>query len=418
MDSGSSRYVKWTRDALLTADPNHNSEANMTGKTPDTMRTLDECVKVAEMSALKFVNDSLQPYQTPYYQVFNIQYKIANEGFPKFSKLPAELRSKVWEDAMPPYGFFTALMLGREEPRPQQPPPPAILAFRVVYRLEPVPRGQQDDALRMRLDTMRAIQRTNSEAAFEVDRAFPTTINCTGGKLRFNAEHDTLSLSDLQCLFSNGGCQRFARYSQGAVAFADDWHKIPRNMVFNSSSLWAPLCDVAWWLEGPKVSIIYDPQDTQYVEGFMQFLANCTALRTFGFMYHQPCGDTFLEYLDPGRSNYQFLCFCYLAPIMKGSFYNNRKNIHFEGLEDFVSGFQGLEALVHGLRPGQEVPKDWQGMRFGRPELQHLRLEAAIPVGPAFNARLKRMAGEASEKDWKYWEQMRFQAALQFSLSP
>lgn len=61
---------------------------------------------------------------------------------------------------------------------PQQPPAPAPMAVRVVYHLEPVPRDQQDDELRTRLDTMRAIQGVSSEAAHEVQRAFPTTIEC------------------------------------------------------------------------------------------------------------------------------------------------------------------------------------------------------------------------------------------------
>lgn len=405
MDSGSSRYVKWTRDALLTADPNHNSEANMTGKTPDTMRTLDECVKVAEMSALKFVNDSLQPYQTPYYQVFNIQYKIANEGFPKFSKLPAELRSKVWEDAMPPYGFFTALMLGREEPRPQQPPPPAILAFRVVYRLEPVPRGQQDDALRMRLDTMRAIQRTNSEAASEVQRVFPTTINCTGGKLRFNAEHDTLSLSDLQCVFKDSASQRFGRYSQGAVGFADDWHKIPRKMVLNNSQLFCPLGAVNGWLQFSDSSWNHLPPYIQYVEGFMQFLADCTALRSFGIMYSRACRDTVLEELDSGRLQYQRqlrLCarLCDPAPIMEGLFYGDEAYRNpLKGLDFLLSVFLGLKAIIHGLPPDQKPPGNWPGIRFGRPELQNLHIQAMLPASPALSGRMKKVRAEDSEAE-------------------
>lgn len=154
---------------------------------------------------------------------------IAKEGFPKFRELPAELRSKVWEIPMLPYGIYTALMIGHGEPRPRQRPPPVPLAFRVVYHYEPIPR---DEDLSMRQQTMRAIQHTCSEAASEVQRAFPTTVNCTHGKLRFNSENDTLRLSDGQCLFRLGFIKRFKQFSQVAVAFADEWHKILRKMLF------------------------------------------------------------------------------------------------------------------------------------------------------------------------------------------
>lgn len=366
----------------------------MTAQTSDTMCNLDECVKVAEMSASKLLNDSSQHNPITYHKHVNIQYKIANDGFPKFSKLPAELRSKVWQDAMPPYGIFTALMLGHEEPRPQQPPPPAILAFRVVYRLEPVPRDQQDDELRTRLDTMRAIQWTNSEAASEVERAFPTTISCTDGKLRFNADHDTLSLSDTQYRFASGASKRFGRYTEGAVHFADDWHKIPTKMLLNNLSLAYALCSVNGWL---RCSTPYSPwigysRAIQQVEGLMQFLADCTALRSFGFTYNKACRDTVLQALDLGRPQFQALRLCDPAPIMKGSFYGNYDGDPLAGLEFFLSAFLGLEAVVHGQRPAH-LPEDWQGMRFRRPELQHLHIRAMVPASPALSDRIKKMRG-------------------------
>lgn len=390
----------WMRDASLTADLNKNSEAKMTGQTPDTRSTLDECVKVAEMSALKLVNDSSQPDPTPFHKPVNIQYKIANEGFPKFSKLPAELRSKVWQDAMPPHGFFTALMLGREEPRPQQPPPPAILAFRVVYRLEPVPRDQQDDELRTRLDTMRAIQRTNSEAASEVQRAFPTTINCTGGKLRFNAEHDTLSLSDLRCPFAGGAMERFGGYSQGTISFADDWNKIPRKMVMNNYQLVVNLSSLNWWLQSsnpPAAWIDHPPIFAQKMGGFMQFLAECTALRSFGFTYDRNCRDTVLEALDLKRPQYEGLHLCEPAPIMKNFFYHEYGN-PLHGLETFLSAFRGLEAVIHGQHPRLFL-EDWQAVRFRRPELQHLHVQAMVPASPALSDRMKEIRGATSEAE-------------------
>lgn len=364
------------------------------------MNTLDECVKIAEMSAMKLVNDSLQPDPTPYHKPVNIQYKIANEGFPKFSKLPAELRSKVWQDAMPPYGVFTALMLGREEPRPQQPPPPAILAFRVVYRLEPVPRDQQDDELCMRLDNMRAIQRTSSEAASEVQRAFPTTINCTGGKLRFNAEHDTLSLSDLQCKFASSALGRFGRYSQGAIGFADDWNKIPRKMVLNNCQLLMPLRGVDLFLQYSHPSSGWNgyPPYAETVEGLMQFLAECTALKSFGFMYNRACRDTVLEELELGGPEFPGLRLCDPAPIMKGLSYDYNFGDPLAGLEFFLPAFLGLKSVIHGKRPGQ-FPEHWPGMRFGRPELQHLHIQAMLPANPALSVRMKEIRREDLEAE-------------------
>lgn len=369
----------------------------MTAQASDTMCNLDECVKIAEMSASKIVNDLLQPDPTLYYKSVNIQYKIANEGFPKFSKLPAELRSKIWQDAMPPYGIFTALMLGREEPRPQQPPPPAILAFRVVYRLEPVPRAQQDDELRTRLDTMRAIQRTSSEAASEVQRAFPTTINCTGGKLRFNAERDTLSLSDMPCMFMIYASDRFERYSQGAIAFADDWHKIPRKMVLSNYYLLGPLYAVHRCVQSADKSWAFPPYVRQ-VEGLMQFLADCTALRSFGFMYEGVCRDTVLEALDSGCPQFQGLRLCDPAPILKAWYYSHHSRDSLSGIQALLWSCLGLEAVIHGPRPGQ-FPESWPEMRFGRPELQHLHIQPMLPASPALSDRMKKIRGGDSEAE-------------------
>ncbi|KAK7727221.1 hypothetical protein SLS63_007272 [Diaporthe eres] len=315
----------------------------MSGQTNNTVSSdLDKCVKVAEMSSFKLVNDAFQPDPNPYYKRVKTQEQIAKEGFPKFRELPPELRLKVWEYAMPPYGFFTALMYGREEPIPQQPPPPAPMVFRLVYRLEPVPRDQQGDELRMRLDTMRAIQRTNSEAASEVQRAFPTTINCTGGKLRFNAEHDTLSLSNQQCKFALGFTLRFRRYSQGAMVFADNWHKIPRKMVFNSTRMWAALS----WLTAWPIP--------QYSEGFMEFLADCTGLKNFGFLYDKACHDSIPEDLGWELFDYEGLRFCSPASIMEDSFYSTHEPIVLPGeLRVLRGSLQNLETIALRSKTGR-----------------------------------------------------------------
>lgn len=352
----------------------------MSGQTDNTMTSdLDKCVKVAEMSALKLPKDPFQPDPSPYFKRLKMPDQIAKEGFPKFGKLPAELRLKVWENAMPRYGVFTALMVGREEPMPQQPAPPAPMAFRVVYRLEPVPRDQQGDELRTRLDTMRAIQCTNSEAASEVQRAFPTTISCTGGKLRFNAEHDTLAISHSQCLLSNAFLRRFHRYSEGAVIFADDWHKIPRKMAFDCTR-WKPFILAGFWLHTASGSPSWTGiPEARSGEGFLDFLADCTRLGTFGLMCNQVYDERVMlvtrEQLDTSRC--EVLPFCHHAPKLRDPLYHGCTDLDY-----LVASVHSLEACIYGLPPDQVLPIPWQVMRFGRPELQHLRLQALIPARP------------------------------------
>lgn len=301
----------------------------------------------------------------------------AQEGFPKFDRLPLELQSMIWREAMPPYGVYTVLMLGREEPMPQQPPAPAPMRFRAVYRLEPVPRDQQGVELRTRLETMRAIQRVSSEAASEVEIAFPTTIDCTGGKLRFNADHEILSLSDLQCLLGNGLLERFARYTQGAIVFKDDWHRIPRGMLFNNAKLWWSFNVLGPWFTGHGQFV------RPALEGFMTFLADCTNLRFMGFMYDTACDH--VPYFDELHlaflsSQYNFRRSCRFAPMMHGSFYERYWQRPFWRIRAVIDGIMGLEALVNGLPPGMQAPNGSQGMVFGRQELQHLRFQAALPI--------------------------------------
>lgn len=373
---------------VVTADSSPTSEAKMTAQIKDTVSNkLDKCAEIAEMSSSKLVDGPLQPAPIPYYERVKTQSQIAKDGFPKFKELPAELRSKVWEYAMPPYGVFTVLMRGREEPMPQQPPPPTPMAFRKVYRLEPIPHDHEDEELRSRLDTMRAIQSTSSEAASEVQRAFPTTIDCTGGKLRFNADHDTLacSLYDWQCISALGLRERFTRYDEGAIIFANDWHKIPRKMAFNSHQLWGPFFGLFH-----RLSLT----DTfhQYLEGFMKFLADCTRLGSFGFIFPRPWrgGDLDVGSIDENGLD-RALRFCCPAPTMQGSFYaNNRSRCWINKFSGFIEGIQGMEELVHGPHPGHKLPNHWHGPRLGRPALQHLNFKAMVPVDPALCDRMER----------------------------
>lgn len=280
---------------------------------------------------------------------------------------------------MPPYGFYTVLMLGREEPMPQQPPSPAPMAFRVAYRLEPVPRDQQDDELRTRLDTMRAIQGVSSEAAHEVQRAFPTTIDCTGGKLRFNAVHDSLNLSDLQCPLGSGFFDRFTRYTQGEVVFTNDWHKIPRTMLFNNRTLW-----VCFYRAARGASPSFLRGILLRMRGFLDFLADCTNLRALGIIYDAPV-VSFLHLIDYTSSNFKFMPFSLLAPAMRGPFYQRSWHAPYaygSTLRDFMKGVEGLKALTNGLDPAQGATTYLAPIAFHHPRLQDLQVLIVVPVSP------------------------------------
>lgn len=329
------------------------------------MTRLNDADKVAE-GASKRRDYNFRPRKTP--------AQIAKEGFPRFQKLPPEIRSKIWQDAMPPYGLHTVLMLGREEPTPQQPPSPAPTTIRVVYRLEPVPRGQQDDELRTRLDTMRAIQGVCSEAAHEVQRAFPTTIDCTGGKLRFNAVNDILNLSDLQCPLGSGFFDRFKRYAQGEAVFTNDWHKIPRTMLFNNRILWLCFCRAA---RRPSLSFLQAIR--RRMRGFLDFLADCTNLRAVGISYDVPVVN-FLHLVD--YTSYEFLPFSLLGPAMRAPFYQRFWHAPSNGytVRDFMKGVEGLKALTNGLDPTQESTAYLQPIAFHHPRLQDLQFLTVVPV--------------------------------------
>lgn len=333
------------------------------------MTRLNYADKVAE-GASKRRDYNFRPRKTP--------AQIAKEGFPRFNNLPAETRSKIWQDAMPPYGFYTVLMLGREEPMPQQPPAPIPMAFRVVYRLEPVPRDQQDDELRTRLDTMRAIQGVSSEAAYEVQRAFPTTIDCTGGKLRFNAVHDSLNLSDLQCLLGSGFVDRFKGYIQGGVAFANDWHKIPRTMLFNNRTLWVCFCRAARRTLPSLVRLIL-----RRMNGFLAFLADCTNLKALGIVYDAPV-LSFFHLIDYTSSD--LLPFSLLGPAMRGPFYQRSWHASYgSSLRDFVQGVEGVKDLTNGLDPAQGGTTSLQPIAFHHPRLQDLQVLTVVPVSPVLH---------------------------------
>lgn len=351
----------------------------MSDQDARAMNRLSDADKVAE-GASKRRDYNFRPRKTP--------AQIAKEGFPRFQKLPAEIRSKIWQDAMPPYGFYTALMLGREEPMPQQPPSPAPMAFRVVYRLEPVPRDQQDDELRTRLDTMRAIQGVCSEAAHEVQRAFPTTIDCTGGKLRFNAVHDRLNLSDLQCPLGSGFIDRFARYAQGGVVFANDWHKIPHTMLFNNKTLWVEFFRAA---RGPSPAFLR--VILQRMKGFLDFLADCTNLRTLGMIYDVPV-VSFFHLIDYTSS--EVLPFSLLGPTMRGLFYQRLWHASYAStVREFMTGVEGVKVFTNGLDPAQGDTAYLQPIAFHHPRLQDLQVLTVVPVSPVLRDEVMMYKGDS-----------------------
>lgn len=64
---------------------------------------------------------------------------------------------------------------------------------------------------------------------------------------------------------------------------------------------------------------------------------------------------------------------------MKGSFYGAQMQMsEADGLRNFVAGCRTLEALIHGpdRYEDMDLPNEWRGIRFGRPELQHLCIQA------------------------------------------
>lgn len=369
----------------------------MAGQIPDTTGNVDTCVEITDMTTIKFVDDSVRSDPTPYYKRVKTPDQIAKEGFPKFGELPAELRLNVWKHALPPYGIYTVLIDSRQETPPRGPFVPASVPIsrRVVYRLEPLPRGLQDDELSTRIGTIRAIQLTNTEAASEVKRAFPTTIDCTRGKLRFDAEHDTLSLYEPRYIGPSRALnfEEFAHYSQGSIVFAGDWHKIPRKMVFNAEGLWRGLQTLKYYVGlGPNSWI--PPDYIAGTEGFMEFLAGCTGLTSFGFMFNQACDDSILNVENAGWRLLadQALRFCRPAPIIKWSFYGAQKAmVEPVRLVNLVAGCHALAALIYGPDRYEylEFPNEWRGIRFGRPELQHLRIQGFLPAYPALHKRMK-----------------------------
>lgn len=316
---------------------------------------------------------------------------MSDQEFKRFPNLPAELRAMIWKEAMPPYGVYTVLMLGREEPKPQQPPAPAPMAFRVVYRLEPVPHDQQDDELRVRLHTMRAIQGVNSEAAYELEKAFPTTIDCTGGKLRFNAVHDILSLSDLQCLLGCGFLARFARYSQGAVVFANNWHTIPSTMLFNNRTLWTRFryLSVLRHVSGLML------QFTRQLRGFLHFLADCTHLKAVGVVYDEP-GALISHLVDASTMSGGVMPFSLITPVMRDPFYQRSWDVPlhlmvYRQVLYFLDGLIGTRAVIKGLKPGPApwvVPSYLQSVQitFAHPTVQDLEFLVIVPVRPGVRA--------------------------------
>lgn len=249
----------------------------------------------------------------------------------------------------------------------------------------------------MRLDTIRGIQRTCSEAAAEVQKAFPNTIKCTSGMLRFNAEQDLFSLSIHEdALFY----ERIHLYGQGAVIFEDDWHTIPRKLIMHSHALWQAFSKiyniVCSMLQNPS-AYFYQPV-TQSLQGFMSFLGDCINLRVFGFTHHAEflnyqmnCAIMHRElqtWLKPLAGDWQLpyfheelradLASRYPGPVKQGLFYRSKLRSGYNA--SVVSGIEGLEMLIRGI-PSDTVPSPaLQRMRSGHKELQHLRLLLTIPL--------------------------------------
>ena len=316
--------------------------------------------------------------QTLYHVSLNNRQQKPNASmFPKFDRLPAEIRLKIWQDSIPRYGVYSVLLRGREEPISDQSSHP--VTFRVVYSLEPLPRDQRDHSLSDRIHTTISLLLTCSESASEVKRTFPDTIKCTSGKLRFNAKHDLLNLSCNGSILAWGFLRHFARYQQGSVACANDWHKIPQRIGMNSFSLLGGLEYVYQRYKLGDAGWESDPS----LEGFMQFLDDCASLRHLVLAsplqpryYHQRFNEQDLYNIrhDPTGFN---------GPTMPSQYYyslcaTRPYNISLSGYLRVCAST--LRVLAHG-QPRHQVTHAPLKLKSGCQELRSLNITTMIPLG-------------------------------------
>jgi hypothetical protein len=150
-----------------------------------------------------------------------------------------------------------------------------------------------------------------------------------------------LRLSDAQCPLKNGFFKQFTRYSQGAVAFADNWDKIPQQIVFSNDRLWSAFRVLEDWASHNYHG---DRPVLPPTNGFTEFVADCTSLQIL--VVSRRDDRHFGHFL------YGFLDWYHAVPTEHGWIYGQNRSVHsFQKLCLSTSSFRSLAALERGRFP-------------------------------------------------------------------
>ncbi|ROW11156.1 hypothetical protein VMCG_01113 [Cytospora schulzeri] len=145
--------------------------------------------------------------------------------FLKFPKLPAELRDKIWNEAMPRHGLYPVQVWATYET--------LSTPNKCVISLKPSHPREHDPAFSERIQVTRDLLMVCRESRAEVKRRFPDTVPCRNGEMRFNAEKDTIFAIMDRCRFWTG------RFFMGPLKpaqfeFTNDWNSIVRKLAVES----------------------------------------------------------------------------------------------------------------------------------------------------------------------------------------
>lgn len=131
----------------------------------------------------------------------------------KFQKLPAELRRKIWDAALPQYG---QLPVTCEREQDEENSSPEVRSFTI--HLVGLPRTLLAyDKLPERVRTTRALLMTCHESRKQAEKHFPNVLTCRKGEIRFNAEEDLITLC------THGGFE-MTRGIPTKYTFAGNWN--------------------------------------------------------------------------------------------------------------------------------------------------------------------------------------------------
>lgn len=182
--------------------------------------------------------------------------------FDRFPDLPFELRSQIWEDAIPGPGIYPVeLLAGLADDQDGH------KALRLALR--PAHHEFQDPDFHQRVRTHQTLLATCVESRAEVCRRFPNTLD--GGGPRFSFRHDLVYIvSDLlHEAFSSHKLSPEIRFE-----FEGGWNKLIHRLALNCEELQGWYCVMrSGRPEGPYLKHI------TYMEKFMEFLTTCTSLK-------------------------------------------------------------------------------------------------------------------------------------------